>query len=133
MKLLLDTHVLIWSAAGTLAGRALRLINKVDNDLYFSSASIWEIVIKRQLRPCDFQLDPYRLREQLLLHGYKELQMKGEHALEIDRLPLHHKDPFDRMLLAQARVESMSLLTADVRLKEYGSPVLYVSTMNPRQ
>jgi len=84
-----------------------------ENSLFFSAASIWEIVIKLGLGRADFKVDPYRLRKMLVAHGYNELPVTTEHALKVDSLPPLHKDPFDRLLLAQARTEGMLFLTGD--------------------
>ena len=95
-----------------------------EHQLYFSAAAIWEIVIKLNLGREDFRVDPHRLRKGLVLNGYTELPVTAEHALQVDSLPLLHKDPFDRLLLAQARVEGMRLVTVDATVAQYGEPVL---------
>lgn len=121
MKLLLDTHLLLW-AAGTpkrLSSAARKAISAPDNSLHFSAASIWEIVIKNGLGRTDFSVDPRVLRRGLVDNGYIELPISGEHALAVNHLPPIHKDPFDRMLLAQASTEGMTLLTADATLAQY--------------
>jgi PIN domain nuclease of toxin-antitoxin system len=128
VKLLLDTHVLLWAAADPvkIPAKTRKLLLDERNDLYFSSASIWEIVIKRGMIR-DFKVDPHRLRKQLLANGYSEISVTSDHALQVDLLPLLHKDPFDRILLAQARSEGICLLTADSQLIRYGegiSPVI---------
>jgi len=74
----------------------------------------------------DFRIDPYRLRKMLVVHGYTELPVYSEHALGVHRLPPLHKDPFDRLLLAQARPEGMLLITADASLGQYGASVMAV-------
>ncbi|HUL12916.1 MAG TPA: type II toxin-antitoxin system VapC family toxin, partial [Methylococcaceae bacterium] len=86
----------------------------------------WEVTIKRTLGRSDFQVDPRRLWRMLPVNGYRELPIAGEHAIAVEALPLLHKDPFDRLLLAQARVEGLTLLTVDQQLAEYGAPVLLV-------
>lgn len=126
MKLLLDTHMLLWAAAGTLPGRAESLVSDANNTLYFSSASIWEIGIKKSLGRNDFRVDPEVLRSGLLDNQYNELCITSLHALVASDLPLLHKDPFDRMLLAQAKSEGISLLTSDSIMREYPGPVLFV-------
>ena len=121
MKLLLDTHLLLW-AAGTperLSPEAHMLISAPENELHFSAASLWEIAIKRGLGRDDFQVDTWLLRRGLLDNGYHEMAIRGEHAVAIDHLPPIHKDPFDRILVAQARVEGMTLLTSDSILAQY--------------
>lgn len=94
--------------------------------MFFSAASIWEIVIKRGLGREDFKVDPHRLRKMLIVHGYSELPVTSEHALAVETLPLLHKDPFDRLLLAQARTEGMLLLTVDASVFQYQESVLAV-------
>lgn len=125
MNLLLDSHLLLWAAGSPerLSAEARSLISDNDNRLLFSAASLWEIGIKAGLGRDDFRVDPRRLWRQLLLHGYAELPVAGEHALVAAELPPHHKDPFDRILVAQARAEGLILLTADAELARYGHPV----------
>jgi PIN domain nuclease of toxin-antitoxin system len=115
MKLLLDTHIVLWAAGQPekLSESARTLLTAPENILFFSAASIWEIVIKRGLGRDDFKVDPHRLRKMLVTHGYTELPVTAEHALKVETLPMLHKDPFDRLLLAQARAEGMLLLTID--------------------
>ena len=115
MKLLLDTHLLLWAAGdpGRLSPVARALIEDAGNELFFSAASLWEISIKHGLGRADFQADPRVLRRALLDNGYSELPIISEHAVAIEGLPPIHKDPFDRMLVAQATVEGITLLTAD--------------------
>ena len=115
MNLLLDTHILLWAAARPekLSRKTLRLFDDPDNTLVFSAASLWEIVIKQSLGRDDFDVNARQLRRGLLDNGYNELLVTSTHALALDDLPPLHKDPFDRMLLAQSRVEGFTLLTAD--------------------
>jgi PIN domain nuclease of toxin-antitoxin system len=126
MRLLLDTHVLLWAAGEPekLSKSTRSLLLDESNDLYFSSASIWEIVIKRGLGRDDFRVDPLRLRKMLVMYGYTEISITSDHALAVDGLPLLHKDPFDRILLAQARSEGFSLVTSDEQLTRYGEGVI---------
>ena len=126
MKLLLDTHMLLWAAAGTLPCAAESLVGDANNTLYFSSASIWEIGIKKSLGRNDFRVDPEVLRRGLVDNQYNELCITSLHALAVNDLPMLHKDPFDRMLLAQAKSEGISLLTSDSIMREYPAPVLFV-------
>lgn len=125
MKLQLDTHYLLWAAGepGRLPAEAISLIGDSANQLIFSAASIWEIAIKSQLGRSDFRVDVRLLRRGLLDNRYNELPVTSEHAVALDRLPPIHKDPFDRILVAQAIVEGITLLTADPMLARYGSPV----------
>lgn len=125
MKLLLDTHLLLW-AAGTpkrVPAAARRLIEDTGNTLLFSAASLWEIAIKRGLGRADFQVDARLLRRGLLDNGYEELPITSEHAVFIESLPDIHKDPFDRILVAQATVEGIALLTSDAVIAQYPGPI----------
>lgn len=126
MKLLLDTHMLLWAAAGTLPKKAETYVLDGDNTLHFSPASIWEICIKKSLGRGDFEVDPEALRRGLLDNNYQELPITSQHAVAVHDLPQLHKDPFDRMLLAQAKVEGMALLTSDVALRAYPGPVMFI-------
>lgn len=126
MRLLLDTHMLLWAAAGTLPQKAEILVVDGENTLYFSPASIWEISIKRSLGRDDFKIDPGVFRRGLLDNQYQELPITSLHALAVNDLPRLHKDPFDRMLLAQARAEGMPLVTSDSALREYPGPVIFI-------
>jgi len=128
VKLLLDTHILLWTVGQPekLSESARTILTEPANSLFFSAASIWEIVIKLGLGRADFKVDPYRLRKMLVVHGYTELPVTAEHALKVDSLPHIHKDPFDRLLLAQARTEGMLLLTGDASIAQYKESVLTV-------
>jgi PIN domain nuclease of toxin-antitoxin system len=125
VKLLLDTQLLLWAAGQPerLSPRAKRQLNDPDNELLFSAASLWEITIKTSLGRDDFRVEPRVLRRGLLDNGYVELPITSEHAVNVDALPPLHKDPFDRLLLAQALVEGITLLTADAQLARYRGPV----------
>ena len=121
MKLLLDTHVLLWAAdqPERLSRAARRLLDDPQNDLIFSAVSLWEIAIKHGMGRSDFQVDVRLLRRGLLENGYTELALTSAHAISLDRLPPLHKDPFDRMLVAQAHVEAVTLVTADAVIAKY--------------
>lgn len=125
MKLLLDTHLLIWAADSIerVPTDARALMANPENELLFSVASIWEIAIKRGLNRPDFQVDARMLRRGLIDNGYCELPILSEHVVAIDALPLIHKDPFDRLLIAQARVEGILLLTDDATVAQYQGSV----------
>ena len=125
MKLLLDTHLLLWAAGepDRLSADARSAIEAPGNELFFSAASIWEIAIKRSIGRADFQVDARLMRRGLLDNGYSELPVGSEHAVAIDGLPSIHKDPFDRMLVAQAMVEGITLLTADAVVAQYPGPI----------
>ena len=125
MKLLLDTQLLLWAAGQTdrLSFVARRQISDPDNQLLFSAASLWEITIKASLGRDDFRIEPRLFRRALLDNGYVELPITGEHAVNVGTLPPLHKDPFDRLLLSQALVEDVTLLTTDTQLAAYRGPV----------
>jgi PIN domain nuclease of toxin-antitoxin system len=125
VKLLLDTHLLLWAAGrpDQLPAAARVLLDDLDNELRFSAASLWEIAIRRGLGRDDFQVDPRLLRRGLLDNGYDELAITSEHAIAVDLLPPIHKDPFDRMLIAQSTVEGITLLTADPLVARYPGSV----------
>ena len=124
MKLLLDVHLLICAADSIdlVPPGARALMADLENELLFSVASIWEIAIKRGLDRPDFQVDARMLRRSLIDNGYCELPILSEHAVAIDALPPIHKDPFDRMLIAQAMVEGITLLTDDATVAQYKGP-----------
>jgi PIN domain nuclease of toxin-antitoxin system len=124
MRLLLDTHLLLWAAQGSgLSPNAIGLISDPANALQFSAASIWEIAIKSALGRREFRLDAGVFRRELLESGYQELAIAGSHAAAVCGLPDLHKDPFDRILIAQAIVEGVTLLTADQAILAYPGPV----------
>jgi PIN domain nuclease of toxin-antitoxin system len=121
MKLLLDTHILMWAAGNPerLSTDARTLLNDPESELFFSAASLWEIAIKNNLGRADFQVNARLLRRGLLDNGYQELAISSVHAVSIDSLPMIHKDPFDRILVAQAMVEGITLLKADSVVAQY--------------
>lgn len=124
MKLLLDTHLLLWAAAGSgLSDKAAALIGDPQNELLFSAASICEVAMKASLGRGDFNLDAGLFRRALLSSGYEELAITSAHAAAITALPDLHRDPFDRILVAQAVVEGVTLLTADQAVLAYPGPV----------
>ena len=126
MKLLIDTHILLWSASGELPPDAARYILNMENTLFFSPASIWEVVIKRGLGREDFVVDPASLYSGLLGAGYHELPITARHTLLMSNLPPLHKDPFDRILLAQSAFEGIPLLTSDSVLSQYPGSLIFV-------
>ena len=121
MKLLLDTHLLLWAAGhpDRLPAEARSLVENRDTELLFSAASLWEVVIKRGLGRDDFKVDARVLRRGLLDNGYSELPIVSDHIVAIESLPTIHKDPFGRVLVAQATVEGITLLTTDSVVAEY--------------
>lgn len=125
MSFLLDTHVLLWVAGmpERLPGDVRALIENPETGLVFSAASLWEVAIKSGLGRPDFRVDPRLLRRGLLENDYTELAVTGAHVVAVDLLPLIHRDPFDRILVAQAQVEGITLLTADEVVGRYPGPV----------
>ena len=125
MMLLLDTHLLLWASGQPhrLSIEARELLEDPPNEPVFSAASLWEIAIKRRLGRDDFRVEPRLLRRGLLDNGYRELVISSEHAVAVESLPPLHKDPFDRMLLAQALTEGITLLTTDALVAQYPGPV----------
>jgi PIN domain nuclease of toxin-antitoxin system len=126
VKLLLDTHLLLLAAGDMLPKDAARYFLDEENILLFSPASIWEAVIKNTLNRPDFKADPFALYQGLLDNGYEELCITGNHTLLAGTLPPIHKDPFDRILIAQAKSEGAVLLTADATVARYPLQVICV-------
>jgi PIN domain nuclease of toxin-antitoxin system len=128
MKLLLDTHLLLWAAGHSdrLSVEARTSIEDPGNELLFSAASLWEVIIKRGLGRDDFNVNARVLRRALLDNGYSELPVMSDHVVAIDSLPSIHKDPFDRVLVAQATVEGITLLTTDSLVAKYPGPIRMV-------
>lgn len=122
---LLDTHLVLWVAFGPqrLPRRARQLIESREAAVAFSDATLWEVAIKSSLRKPGFEVDAAALRDGLLAAGFDELPIRAEHVLRVAGLPWRHRDPFDRLLVCQAAVEGMTLLTADAVLASYGKPV----------
>jgi len=125
VKLLLDTQLLLWTAGQPerLPAGARTVIDDARNQPMFSAASLWEVAIKLGLGRADFRADARLLRRGLLDNGYDELAITSEHAVAITNLPPIHKDPFDRMLVAQSAVEGILLRTADPIVAQYPGPV----------
>ena len=126
MRLLLDTNIIIRSAKGILGKQALGIIEDTSNLLYYSPVSIWEIVIKLQTGKLKPSLDAAETRRGLEGLGCRELPVTSRHALAVNVLSLIHKDPFDRILLAQAQVEGIYLLTADETVAKYPGEIIYI-------
>lgn len=124
-KVLLDTHLVLWSALAPqrLPAKAAKLIGSRDSAMAFSVASLWEVAIKSSMGRADFTVDAAALRRWLLHEGFTELPIKPEHVLKVAHLAWHHRDPFDRLLVAQAELEGAVLWTADAALKPYGRMV----------
>jgi PIN domain nuclease of toxin-antitoxin system len=125
VKLLLDTQLLLWASEGSprLSASARKLITSPSNELVFSVASIWEIVIKQSKQLPEFNVDATLIRTGALLNGYSEIEIAGRHVLAVSNLPPIHKDPFDRLLIAQATLEGIMLITADDVIARYPGPI----------
>ena len=125
MRLLLDTHIFLWAVSGSalLKAPSRRLIESAER-VFVSAASIWEIAIKARLGKID--ADPLELTGAINASGFVELEVSAVHAAGVSRLALHHNDPFDRLLVAQALAEPLRLLTADPVLAQYSDVVLLV-------
>jgi PIN domain nuclease of toxin-antitoxin system len=125
MNLLLDTQLLLWSVyrSSRLRRQARELLEDSSNDVIFSVASLWEISIKFALDREDFPFDPRRVRGAALAMGFRELEITAEHTFQTNQLPHLHKDPFDRLLIAQAVVENLTLLTTDKKVARYPGAV----------
>lgn len=128
MNFLLDTHILLWSAVESpkLSQDAIAILNSPDHELWFSVLSLWEVALKRSRTRKDFGLDVVPLRTGLLSNGYQELPIEAHHVAAVIELPMIHTDPFDRLLIAQAKAEGMVLLTADRDLSRYDGPIRLV-------
>lgn len=135
MKILLDTHILIWFHAQRekLSSKIIAIINDIENEIYFSSINVWETEVKHLLHPDSLTLSGKELLDLSIRSGMTCLYVKPEHALLLSMLryaeyaPKPHKDPFDRMLICQAKSESMKLMTHDALLPYYNETcVLYV-------
>lgn len=117
-RLLLDTHVFIWwmSGSANLGSMAIKQISDPENKVFISAVSVWEMMIKRQLGKleCPDNLDS--IIEEL---GFEQLDISAQHAVQTDHLPMHHKDPFDRMLIAQSQVDGLQIITKDERFSDY--------------
>lgn len=125
MRILLDTQILLWAKAfpARLPKDIEELIRDPELDLEFSAASVWEIAIKQSQRRADFTVDAALMRLELLATGYSELPVLGHHAVAVATLPPIHRDPFDRILVAQAMVEDIQLVTVDTEIAKYPGPI----------
>ena len=128
MRLLLDTDILLWAAnePERLSAATRALVENPNNDVVFSAISIWELAIKTGRGRDDFRLHAGFFRRGLFDNGYTELPMTGAHAAALAGLPAIHKDPFDRMLVAQATVEGLTLVTSDPAIANYPGPIRLV-------
>ena len=124
MNLLLDTHAFLWAIDNNpnLTQKARSAIQDGNNIVFVSAATAWEISIKKGLGKLIIPKRDYL--EELQLHRFTALDITTEHALAVEQLPQHHKDPFDRMLVAQAQVEKLTLVTRDPRIKAYAVQII---------
>lgn len=122
MRLLLDTHVLLWwlDDPTLIVESAREAIAEPNNDVFVSSVSVWEVVLKRSLGKLNA---PHNLPNVIAANGFRVLPVTIDHALATESLPWHHRDPFDRMLVAQAIAEGMSFLR-DKWIREYNVPIV---------
>jgi PIN domain nuclease of toxin-antitoxin system len=125
VRLLIDTHLLLWAVGSSrrLPDEARSVILDAANEVFFSAASVWEVAIKSSLRRRDFNVNPTMLLRALARSGFSELPVTAAHAARVATLPTIHRDPFDRLLVAQSLTEPMTLLTNDAALVGYGPMV----------
>jgi PIN domain nuclease of toxin-antitoxin system len=132
MHLLLDTHLLVWAMGSPqrLPAGLAQMLEDPRHTPVFSVASLWELVIKQSLGRPDFLVQPAVLRRALLEGGWQELPIEARHALAVAQLPPLHRDPFDRLLLAQATADGLLLITADNQLATYPGPVRFMAAQS---
>lgn len=128
MRVLLDTHIALWALTDSprLSSAARHLIQSGRNSVYFSAATVWEIAIKHRLARKDMPISGSEASTLFIESGYIELPISASHSAATEQLPMHHSDPFDRILVAQAITEPLRLLTHDRTLILYGDAVQYV-------
>jgi PIN domain nuclease of toxin-antitoxin system len=128
VRLLLDTHIALWALANDsrLSSTARTLLENEANGLFVSTASLWEIAIKRSIGRTPIPLSANEARDYFSAAGFQILDIRPEHAIAVETLPLIHSDPFDRLLIAQARTEPMYLVTHDQTIAQYGEAVILV-------
>ncbi len=128
MKNLVDTHILLWVVQDSpkLSKKARYMLTEPEDEYWFSAASVWEIAIKRGTKSSKLQISAEQARTAFLEAGFKELTVTSLHAAAVESLPKLHKDPFDRILVAQARAEGWRLITHDGILADYGDWVALV-------
>ena len=129
MRLLVDTHVLLWAIAEPerIPASIRDRLESSDNEVFFSAASIWEVAIKQQIGRLHLPVTPEDLAKAAVRMGFEELPVTAAHAAGVSRLPLHHRDPFDRLLVSQAIHEPARFLTVDQALSLYSDVVEIVS------
>ena len=123
MRLLLDTHVLLWALLGSasLGKPATALLTSKDHDIYFSAVNVLEVAIKASLGRPDFDVDAQAVATNAAAAGFLPLAVEVAHAANVRLLPAWHRDPFDRLLLSQAQIEGMTLLSRDALVLRYGA------------
>jgi PIN domain nuclease of toxin-antitoxin system len=128
VRLLLDTHILLWALIepNRLSAEFHAVLEDPNNEVLFSAASVWEMSIKAALGRADFQVAPARIVEAAQDTGFVELLVRAPAALQVATLPYHHRDPFDRLLVAQAMTEPAALYTADTQLQAYSTLVVCI-------
>ncbi len=128
MKCLLDTHIILWAAFDSrrLSAKARELLEAPENALYFSPVSLWEVSIKHARHPDKMSVTAERVKDAALKMGLIELPVRSRHGIDIASLPDIHGDPFDRMLVTQARSDGMSLVTHDAKIAAYGESIITV-------
>ncbi len=127
MKLLLDTHAFLWFVAGDerMSRRARHAIEAEDAELVLSTASVWEMAIKAGLGRLELPCSVEEYVAEKAAGGFGILSVDWPHAAAVERLPLHHRDPFDRLLAAQALAEKLTLVTSDPIFRTYGVKVIW--------
>ncbi len=127
MRILLDTHILLWSLADSkeLSKKARKFISESDN-VFISVASLWEIAIKTSLGKLEIGVEADELNQIIIDSGFEILTINADHIAPLHSLPSHHRDPFDRLLIAQSIVEPLRLITHDQQLSLYGSSIVLV-------
>jgi PIN domain nuclease of toxin-antitoxin system len=128
MIYLVDTHVLIWLAVDSprMGNLARDLLADPDNQIFFSAISIFEIAVKERLSKRGFEVEASAIRRMMIENDFAELAVTGTHAAHAATLPLVHRDPFDRLLVAQAMMEGFTLMTADEMIAQYSGPILKI-------
>ena len=128
MKILLDTHTFLWWITGDqkLSGRAREIISDGSNELFLSAATGWEMAIKAQIGRLKLPGEPIHfILEQMRINAIQSLPIQMNHALHVSTLPQHHRDPFDRLLIAQAQLEGLPVLSSDHQLANYQVEVIW--------
>jgi PIN domain nuclease of toxin-antitoxin system len=128
LKVLLDTHAFLWAITDDpkLTPLARRIFSAGDNELFLSVASVWEMLTKVQIGKLPFPKSPGAyIKQEMARNNVRPLPILMTHALHLERLPRHHRDPFDRILVSQSVVEGMPLLSADPQLKNYGAALMW--------